>query len=115
MREIKFRAWGETEGEMTYSGDWEGLRHLARHMQYSDGSLHIMQYTGLHDKNGKEIYEGDVVKNEFGECGVVEWVGGGFCSKYFPPWSWDIMQPFDGIMESQTVIGNRYENPELLK
>ena len=53
-REIKFRAWNSAEGRMYY--DVEDLRPRYK--------VHLMQYTGLNDKNGKEIYEGDILKYE---------------------------------------------------
>ena len=72
MREIKFRAWHATAGKMyVWEGDgndykdewwgddwtvfWGAIRNVAKHYT-------LMQFTGLEDKNGNEIYEGDIVK-----------------------------------------------------
>jgi uncharacterized phage protein (TIGR01671 family) len=78
MREIKFRAWCFPTKEMK---NWINLKYEM------DGEIadvlddewhHLMQYTGLKDKNGTEIYEGDIVRYIAGEnyqtIGVVTWV-----------------------------------------
>ena len=89
----------------------------------------IMQSTGLHDKNGKEIYEGDILKSEFVECNFeIEWNNEAACydwcvvaetkkmaaslAKAIEEAPAKAKKPFDKIIE---VIGNIYENPELLK
>jgi uncharacterized phage protein (TIGR01671 family) len=66
-----------------------------------------MQSTGLFDKNGKEIYEGDIVKNQHGDVVKIIWEEGGFNIVY------DIIECTFFPDESE-VIGNIYENTDLL-
>lgn len=75
--------------------------------------VEIMQFTGLTDKNGKEIYERDIVRYDTGNFGgtrAIEFRNGCFC----------IGGPDCGFLIGEAeltleVIGNLYENPELLK
>jgi len=116
MREIKFRAWDTKEKEMI---------DLEPNMSYGDyRNFELMQYTGLKDKKGKEIYEGDILRyNYFGrdkrkkvnyEYTTVKWdtTYTGF-SPFSEIWGYGLAR-FDDFYEWE-VIGNIYENPELLK
>jgi len=124
MREIKFRAWDKTHNQMLYRTIWdrnwyatsyndENGCHCVRGITPDDKVyMELMQYTGLKDKNGKEIYEGDIIKFEDGITGSVEmqffsWV---IQVKEGKHTLWDMF--FDDV--KLEVIGNIYENKELL-
>jgi uncharacterized phage protein (TIGR01671 family) len=126
MREIKFRAWDKERGVMlsTDTDNWSvgktewyeneelmmlsGIEDMAKMEQYV-----LMQYTGLKDKNGKEIFEGDIVQDENGMDAKVYFAEG---VAQFRLCFYNI-DHFEDMydMESTEVIGNIYENPELLK
>ena len=107
-REIKFRAWGIWEGEMSL---WEEYRYdICDKISADKTKAILMQYAGLKDKNDKEIYEGDIVKVN-GELMEVFFKDGyfGWGKEHSGAYSFD---PFGA--EQLEVIGNIYENPDLL-
>jgi len=131
MREIKFRAWIGTHKLMFQVREMiipdglneAGMQEIAATDNYSIvRPMHyiqpiLMQYTGLHDKNGKEIYEGDIlVPYETGNKHTVIFELGAFALSRHDGWRQLINHASDnnGIILEE-VIGNIYENPELLK
>ena len=123
-REIKFRAWDEKlklmyatdsvslciDGEICYlDTDGEWVADMANRIT-------LMQYTGLKDKNGKEIYEGDIV-NIKGRKYIVEyWKGQLLVSWYLKSVrSGDTEYTELPVIGKGEVIGNIYENKELLQ
>jgi len=116
-RPVKFRAWKKSENRMV---SWEELLSSGKLADVLSGTYleAFMQFTGLHDKNGKEVYEGDVVaasiySDEPPQILEVKFEQGAFIIDYKDSES-DITTVgwFMGMLE---VIGNIYSNPELLE
>lgn len=121
MREIKFRAWDKETKKMCYLSNphWSlsfGYNGKAEVYNLQNGSggneYELMQFTGLKDKNGKEIYEGDILK----ESAAREYMG----SVIFEDGVFEISGILTALRQHTIdhygfeIIGNIYENPDLL-
>ena len=113
MREIKFRAWN---GEQMVSPDYIDNRGIAHWRENSipTSTDKIMQYTGLKDKNGKEIYEGDIVRMANPYTSKLRGSEVIYTYAQFAIIADDDFIPL-GDIQNWEIIGNVYENPELLK
>ena len=133
IREIKFRAWDEEdkvmhyfqlhdirhEGSLIIYGDSDCIGDYSYFAPIEDGP--VMQYTGLKDKKGQEIYEGDIVrqaaddevivfkiKYSDNDAAFLRVIAGGASQE----WTEDYITSIDA--ERCEVIGNIYQNPKLL-
>ncbi|MDP4128281.1 MAG: YopX family protein [Bacillota bacterium] len=73
----------------------------------------VGQFTGIHDKNGREIYEGDVIQGKYNGI-LIKWGRTGFLPYRNKDGGWSKVTNWNSV-QSGEVIGNIYENPELLK
>ena len=130
MRKIKFRAWDKKRELWLWANGALG-KHFTSGNQYGGWELNInpnvilMQFTGLKDKNGKEIYEGDILRlpinkkrfmidpKIYGQNYIIQWqeLRGCFQLKHATR---DLDYHGFDKEEAMEVIGNIYENPDLL-
>ena len=131
MREIKFRAWNKNKGIMAVVAHISNLLTVGEYVdvrmnepdaitkieeQWDEGDYIHMQFTGLLDKNGKEIYEGDIVKymSTWGDTYIQPVV---YADGYFVPLV-QVEHGYNAIdkycAEDVEIIGNIHEHPELL-
>jgi len=124
QRETKFRFWDKTRKEMIEDTVIpSGLFYQI--LTGGNDNFIPLQYTGLHDKNGEKIYEGDIIKIHDENAGVefvregIQWESEG---KYYVNF-WALRYQPEGFNrqiypledEKGEIIGNIYENPELLE
>lgn len=96
---------------MTYGHD---LLECCKVMQGCSQYFTPLQFTGLHDKNGKEIYEGDVFGNDLLRCHIIRKENGEWIATFRNKRIKDI-SILDRKIKASIIIGNIYENPELLQ
>ena len=133
-REIKFRAYDKEDERMTYFDDEDYLYHCPfilrleqvfkkdsnyddyEDFEYKDvtDKIELMQYTGLHDKNGKEIYEGDILKSiQWNNIYLVKYTGTAFYLYRKGNNGFNKITTWNNAEKSE-IIGNIYDNLELL-
>lgn len=129
MREIKFRAWDNVNKIMINAifvglGKVYGMTKTFKPSKELEDVI-LMQYTGLKDKNGKEIYEGDIVPIVIEDLGRSIKTVNGIVKFKRGQWNIEYFHPFQKEMyicnlyrllkrREKEVLGNIYENPELL-
>lgn len=115
MREIKFRAWDKIKavmrnnvstGTITIWGDGSSFD-----IDSESKDCVFMQYTGLKDKNGRNIFEGDVGRDIEGCLYEVRFADGAFETFY----DGNVIEYLSETCDVIEIIGNIYENPELLE
>jgi len=134
MREIKFRAWDKNDKRIFidpqmidfYNKKIGYMQYQTEYMPDTSYSIpvgfeefeysELMEWTGLYDKNGEDIYEGDIIFESFGEKYYkVIFENGSFKAEFngdFDEYSFDLI---DVVAQGCEIVGNIYENPELIK
>ena len=120
-REIKFRAWDKVNKIMTYNSinainfDGQILLNDGKFYDINKTDYILMQYTNFVDANGIKIFEGDVVKSNNNHLFVINFKYGSFGANWIKDdFVWHSFATNSFIEKKFEVIGNIYENPELI-
>lgn len=123
MRKIKFRGKRLSTREWVYGSliQWKDgtmtiiTENKEDHSEFYVNPDTVGQYTGLKDRSGQDVYEGDLLRTSEGNIMIAEWVGSGIVTRCLTP-------TYDGMMNTNRYafpvsekIGNIHANPELLE
>lgn len=133
-REILFKAKridnGEwVKGNLIYNGDGAYIAPLVKYSNlgyclecnrpfddcYDVDTSTICQYTGLKDKNGKKIWENDIVRNGKGDIGVVQWFEEHAVFMIWNKTKHHVYYLAENDFSKIEIVGNEFDNPELLE
>ena len=138
MSIIKFRAWDKEEKQMIYDVqntydygccNGEGaIEESFKNVLEDNNRYEVMQFVNLHDIENKELYTGDISQDQKGKVFVIYCGEGGFCMCLAKEWNWATINgifptQFKGLsgmdcggwfLNEYKIIGNIYENPELI-
>lgn len=125
MRDILFRGKFLMDGEWVFGDVLHHIDHVfIKPLDNKDGFVvdksTVGQYTGLVDKNGNKIFEGDILASQYDDppegpaIEVVVWHNGAWCQKqgHYDP---EPIEYDDFFLKTSKVIGNIHDNPELLE
>ena len=134
MREIKFRAWDKNDKRIFidpqmidfYNKKIGYMQYQTEYMPDTSYSIpvgfeefeysELMEWTGLYDKNGEDIYEGDILFESFGEKYYkVVFENGSFRAEFEGDFEEHSVDLIDVVAQGCEVVGNIYENPELIE
>ena len=123
MRKIKFRGKRLSTREWVYGSliQWKDgtmtiiTENKEDHSEFYVNPDTVGQHTGLKDRSGQDVYEGDLLRTPEGNIMIAEWVGSGIVTRCLTP-------TYDGMMNTNRYafpvsekIGNIHDNPELLE
>lgn len=118
QREIKFRFWLGHSKKMTYEHSLSSFIEVFSGSTYFSEDIIPLQFTGLHDKNGKEVFDGDILANsdrdDDDNIYVCEYDNSQASFLFTSPFDCECLEQNDYVSDL-VIIGNRYENEDLLK